>query len=385
MVTLPGTVELTVITIAAMLPFPKNITAPKVARRFSKLAIVIPAHNESSTILQCLNSLRNCDPLGHGPDITVVVIADNCTDSTAELASSAGATTIVRSDASRQGKGFVLQDGFATLMACGFDAFVVLDADTVVEPNFLREITAQLDAGADAVQVRYLARNPHQSLYSRLSAIGLMAINGMRPVARSRLGLSAGLVGNGFALSKDTLIAVPFTSSSIVEDLEYHLNLVRAGKIVAFARHTTVRADLPVAGDAAARQHSRWEGGRLRLARENTIPLLSELVGGHLTLLEPLLDLLTLPLSFQLVLLTTIFLAGSATAKLYTLAAFAIVSAHVAVAAMKANGEIWDLALLPLVPLYIVWKLLIATRIVTFSRREAKWLRTQRAEVPSER
>jgi hypothetical protein len=82
--------------------------------------------------------------------------------------------------------------------------------------------------GADAVQCRYTTLNVDASLRTRLMNVSLMAFNALRPRGRSAMGLSAGILGNGFALSAETLRPVPYTADSVVEDLEYHLLLGRA-------------------------------------------------------------------------------------------------------------------------------------------------------------
>ena len=170
---------------------------------------------------------------------------------------------VERIDALRRGKGYALEDPFAMLLAEGFDAFIVIDADTVVEPNLLVEIVTLFESGADGVQTRYGVLNYNVSTRTRLMNIALMAFNVLRPRGRDRLGLSSGILGNGFALSRATLIAVPYAAHSIVEDLEYHLKLVRHDRRIEFADRTTVRADMPVSApprtDATGRDGRRGE------------------------------------------------------------------------------------------------------------------------------
>jgi cellulose synthase/poly-beta-1,6-N-acetylglucosamine synthase-like glycosyltransferase len=196
--------------------------------------------------------------------------------------------------------------------------------------------------------------------------------------------LSAGILGNGFALRGETLLTVPYFTSSIAEDLEYHLKLVRAGKKVAFTDRTAVRADMPIGWNAAARQRARWEGGRLRMLRENALPLARELLAGHLTVLEPLLELLTLPMSFQIALLAVILALGTTPLEMFALVSGAIVATYFTAAVLISDGDLWDLAILPAVPFYIGWKLMLSIKILRFSRKDAKWLRTPRTQVTSE-
>ena len=121
---------------------------------------VIPAHDEASGIARCVESLRLA---ATAQTAEVVVIADNCTDQTGAVARSAGARVIERNDPAHRGKGYALEFAFRRLIAEGADAFLVVDADSRVAPNFIAEMAAALEAGAGAVQCRYLVANPGAS------------------------------------------------------------------------------------------------------------------------------------------------------------------------------------------------------------------------------
>jgi cellulose synthase/poly-beta-1,6-N-acetylglucosamine synthase-like glycosyltransferase len=379
LITLPGTCELALLTLAGILPprrRPADVAGLKPA--IAKLALVVPAHDEAVTIARCVRSLAACDPPGHGCATTIVVIADNCIDTTAELAESAGARVIVRIDAEHRGKGFALEDAFATLLAEGFDALMVIDADTVAKPNLVLEIVAILDRGADGVQTRYGVLNPGVSIRTRLMNVALMAFNVLRPRGRDRLGLSVGILGNGFALSRATLEAVPYDVHSIVEDLEYHLRLVRDGRRIEFADRTAVYADMPTGGSSAATQRARWEGGRLRIIADHSTGIAAEILRGNPKLAEPLLELLLLPLAYQVVLLLITLAIPFTPARIYALAGLSMVSVHVLAGIVIGGGNLDDFASLLAAPVYLTWKLTMSRLILKTARRDSSWLRTER-------
>ena len=377
--TLPGTCELVMLTASAVLlprRRPPSDTPP--GPTIATFAIVVPAHDEAATIVRCVRSIARCAPPLHGVAISIVVIADNCTDSTPALAKSAGARVIIRSDALRQGKGFALQDSFATLLAEGFDAVAVIDADTLVEPNLLTEFVAVLESGADGVQAAYGVLNCNVSIRTRLMKVALMAFNLLRPRGRDRLGLSAGILGNGFALSRTTLEAVPYDAHSIVEDLEYHLRLVRAGRRIQFAENTTVCADMPASGRGVATQRARWEGGRLRMIADHSTSLAAGIVHGNTRLIEPLLDLMLLPLAFHVGLLLVTLALPLTPARIYALVALVVVGIHIVAAIGIGGGAIEDFAVLLAAPFYIAWKLTVSPMIPAMARHSTPWIRTKR-------
>lgn len=378
----PGTIELLALTLAGVLPARRPRADGSDGRDLHVVAVV-PAHDEEAGITRCVESLRACAPVDDR--FSIAVIADNCSDATAERARAAGARVLERHDPTKSGKGHALAWAFRRLLAEDADVLLVVDADTVVEPGLVAALRGRFAAGADAVQTRYGVRNADESLRTRLMNVALLAFNVLRPRGRDRLGLSVGILGNGFALARDTLLAVPYDAHSVVEDLEYHLALVRAGKRVEFADETTVRADMPVGGRGVDTQRARWEGGRLRMIRETAPALAGEVASGRLRLLEPLLELLLLPLAFHVVLLAAALAIPWGPGRLYASFGLGLVGVHVVAGIVVGGGGRRDLVALLAAPVYVLWKVGLSHAIARASRREADWVRTERADATSER
>lgn len=383
--TLPGTAYLAVLTTAAAraLQYPPAAqTRPRSARvpgpDALRVVIVVPAHNESLGLLRTLHSLRR-ETAGCAHTRTVVV-ADNCSDDTAAVARAAGVEVLERHDPSHRGKGHALRFAFDAISDA--DWFIVIDADTDVQPAFLAAMRAAMTPGAAALQCRYGVRDPLQSQRNTLTDVALGAWNVLRPRGRAALGLSAGILGNGFALARATLQAVPYSAESIVEDVEYHHLLVRAGLRVRWVDAALVRGDMPQASTAASQQRARWEGGRLRLLAEHAPSLLRGVCRGQWRLADPLLDLLLLPLAWHLALLGTALLSGlaSGSTAVQALAVVGLVTLalHVGVALrLIGAGRVHARALLG-APAYVCWKLCLAAAIWRASRRNAAWVRSAR-------
>ena len=373
--TLPGTLELMLLTLGGVLPARRHRTA-QLPEPF-RLAVVIPAHDEELTINRCLLSLRSANRQGIA--LELIVIADNCTDGTALRARELGARVIERFNANERGKGYALDFAFQSLLPRGYQGFAVVDADSEVAPNFLTEICALLQAGAGAVQCRYLTRGIDDSFRSRLTRLASGAFNILRPRGRDRLGCSAGLYGNGFALSAETVRQVPYSACSVVEDVEYHLALVRAGCRVLFADGTAVYAGLPAAGsESADTQRARWEGGRLRMLAIKTPGLLREVLLGKPALIEPLLDLLLLPLAFHVVLLALAVFSPMPAVRELALAGLITVLSHLLATIRVTGGGTKEIGALAAAPFYVGWKLLLLPRLLKGARTDALWVRTER-------
>jgi cellulose synthase/poly-beta-1,6-N-acetylglucosamine synthase-like glycosyltransferase len=230
----------------------------------------------------------------------VWVIADNCSDATADRARAAGAHVLVRDDRERRGKGYALEHAFACLLEDGFaEAMVVVDADTVVSRNLLAAFSARLEAGAAAIQADYRVRNPDASWRTRLMAVALALMNTLRCLGRDRLGCSVGLRGNGMCFSARLLREVPHRAFSIVEDLEYGIRLGLAGHRVCFASEALVLGEMVSGATASRSQRRRWERGRREMARRHGVSLLLRgLAHGDRVLVDLGLDLLVPPLAF---------------------------------------------------------------------------------------
>ncbi len=375
--TLPGTLELLALTLAALLPKKCLITArPLKPSALPKLVIVIPAHNEAEGITACLVNLQA--GLHKTSACDLVVIADNCQDDTADRAVKAGARVLVRQDEVKRGKGYALDHAFNILLAEQYDGFLVLDADSRIDENLISEFQYAFAQGIEALQCRYRIANPDQSRRARLQYIAWLAFNELRLSGREKLAVSVGILGNGFALSRTALEAVPYEAGSIAEDMEYHLRLVAAGFKVHFLDTVCVYSDAPNQDANAASQRTRWEGGRFRLIIDHVPALLKAVLSGQWNLLEPLFELLLLPLAYHVLLLMLTLLIPVTSLQWYAGAALSLVYVHVMLAILLGGGGLKELKVLATVPVYMVWKLTLLPKLWANSRHNAAWQRTDR-------
>ncbi|HEX3940848.1 MAG TPA: glycosyltransferase family 2 protein [Acidobacteriaceae bacterium] len=375
--TLPVTFELAMLTAAFFLPRRKP-RPDQIAGR-TKLAILVPAHDEETLIARTVGSLR----ASAGSQTRIVVIAHNCSDRTAERAREAGAEVLVYNDPEARGKGFALSAGFDHVFSQGASAALVVDADSIVSANLVPAVCAAFDNGASAVQCRYeMAAAPGRAK-TGLAALAFRGFNYIRARGRGRLGLSSGILGNGFAISQRVFLLAPYRALSVVEDLEYHIHLVLAGYRVDFLEQASVLASFPETKTGETSQRARWEGGRFRAAQQLLLPVGKRLLSGRARLFEPLADLITLPLAYAVFALLVLFLLSLASplpwARIYSLSALAIIGIHVVTAAFAGEDPRKELGLLLMAPAYILWKLRLVPSLLRGSSRNAAWVRTERA------
>lgn len=392
-------------------------TAPKRKRagdmRVSPLqaTIVIPAHNEEDVIAATLQSLANVEP-----KLPIVVIADNCSDRTAELALDAGAAVLERQNKDERGKGFALAYAFdvlingagneSELVGSGADAYIVVDADTQVQPDFAVRLLAELPDDPSipaAVQGRYGVLNGADGWRAALMSAAFDLVNHVRLLAIDHAGGCLGLKGNGMAFTRGCLDQYPMTGRSVTEDLDYAMDLMQHGGIrVQYAPHAFVCAQMPVTGEQARSQRQRWEGGRYRVVLSRAPQLVKALIKtGDCRFFGAMLELLQPPLAEQvagaigLCSLAILCWILSSTFTVYAMlaAGFSVLSIvlYVFMGLAFAGAKKETFKALAFAPIYIVWKLVLYAIGLVSGRRtgkadtggaDAEWVRTSRIKIP---
>lgn len=347
-----------------------------------KIAVVIPAHNEEAGIAATIASVRRCRYPAAAYEI--MVIADNCTDRTAAVAQAAGATVWVRHDPARRGKGQAL-DWFLRQWGEASQAYAItalIDADTVVAPDFLREIAASLaHSEVQVVQGFYGVANPLENWRTALATAALCVFHHLRPAGRNRLGGSAGLKGNGMAFRTALLRHYGWPAHSIVEDLEFSLLLLRDQILVHYNPDAAVYGEMARTRQQAGVQRRRWESGRWQMVRTYARQLLRQgWQERQVALLDGFLDLATPPLALLVAATGGLWLLGLLFFPVYAflpgwcllgLAAYVMAGLWL----KKAPLRVW--LYLGAAPLFILWKLPI--HIASLVRRSTTvWQRTPR-------
>lgn len=372
--------------LAALAVLARRQTPPARSAPRLRFDVVVPAHDEEAEIARTVESLLALD---YPRELfRVVVIADNCRDQTAARAAAAGAHVMVRDEPEHRGKGYALVYAFGRSLDEDFaDAVVVVDADTVVSNNLLTAFAGRFETGAVVVQADYGVRNARSSWRTRMMTIALATFHGVRSLARERLGLSCGLRGNGMGFSRTVLRAQPYGAFSIVEDLEYGLQLGYAGVRVQYVHEARVLGQMVVTEQASRSQRLRWECGRQALVQQQIPRLIRQAWRRRdLLLLDLAADLLVPPLG-QLVALNAtgiilcVFVAGLE-GRVIPLAASVWGVSFLGTLLYVLRG--WSLSgigpsgLLDLLwaPVYVIWKLTLRFR--GKGKRPEEWIRTTR-------
>lgn len=229
-------------------------------RRF---ALVIAARNESAVIGNLIDSLHAQNyPRGQ---YEVIVAPNNCTDDTEAVAVRHGAR-IFRPEGAIRSKGEVLAQVVDKLvLAEGFDAMCVFDADNLVDGAFLARMNGALAGGAQVAQGFRDSKNPEQSAISGCYSICYWMLNRFYNSARSALGLSALVNGSGFAVTAALLRRLGgWHTVTMTEDYEFSAQCAMLGERVHFVPEAVVYDEQPLTFAQSWRQRRRWTTGGLQ-------------------------------------------------------------------------------------------------------------------------
>lgn len=227
----------------------------------TSFALVVAAHNEELVIGQIIESLKSLDyPKGL---FDIFVIADNCTDMTAEIACQHGVMVYERFESEKRGKGFALEWMFNKIfeMEKKYDAVVVFDADNLASKNFLKEMDKKLKQGYKVVQGYLDSKNPHDSWISEAYSIAFWSSNRLFQLARANLGLSNQIGGTGFCVDTNILKELGWGATCLTEDLEFTCKLVLNNFKVGWAHEAVVYDEKPLTLAQSWRQRKRWMQG----------------------------------------------------------------------------------------------------------------------------
>ncbi len=329
-----------------------------------RFLVMIPAFNEELVIGRTLAALV----ADIRPRDTVLVIADRCTDATAAIALEAGAMVHKRLPGEEPGRAAARQDGVRIALGLDWDAVVMIDADSVVEPGFFAACEAALDSGAEALQCRSEA-----ALGSRIldhTAVASFALQGITlPRGRDRLGLLVRLRGTGMVLSRHVLENFAFRAAAS-EDLWYSLDLCLAGIRPRHLETARLRSMNVGTWKAAGDQRVRYEAGRMGAAREFAGPLLRRHDAASLEAAWFLLSPPFAVAAFSVALAVVLgLLAHSAPVVLAFTGTLAVIAGVLLVGLVQSRAS-WRTWLgLAIAPWYVPWKVLIQLRALTSVRR----------------
>lgn len=229
-----------------------------------KYAAIIAARNERVVIAQLIESIKKQKYPSESCDI--YVIADNCTDDTAEVAEAAGATVFCRNNQNLVGKGYALNFGFKKLVEAGrfsdYDGFFVFDADNLLDENYITEMNKVFDSGYRIVTSYRNSKNYDTNWISAGSS--LWFLREAKYINRSRMLLnsSCAVSGTGFLVSREIIEANRgWQYYLLTEDIEFSIDNVIKNEKIGYAENAMLYDEQPYTFRESWNQRIRWAKG----------------------------------------------------------------------------------------------------------------------------
>lgn len=349
-----------------------------------RTAVLVPAHNEAAGIAAALQSMRE----QLAPGDRLIVVADNCSDATAEVARAAGAEVAERSNLELRGKGYALDHGIRFLEAAPPEIVLIVDADCKLHPGSLDRLARRCAQTNRPVQALDLMHAPAGAgLKIRIAAFAWAVKNHVRPLGNHRLGLPCPLMGTGMAFPWALIRSAPLASGHIVEDMRLGLDLAAIGAAPVFCPEALVTSMFPTSAQGIDEQRARWEQGHVGvMLTEGPRALWRALTRRRPALAVMVLDLAVPPLTVLVLMLVGLTfvdglfaaLSGSYSPVGLAVASVGMLGSAVALAWWRFGREIVSAGELLRAPVYVLAKLPLYARF--FKRGKREWVRAERSD-----
>lgn len=279
----------------------KTARPSKKSSKFLRFAVAIPSHNEAPVIAHTVSTILDAD---YPPELLdIYVVADHCTDETAQAARQAGATCLERQDGERSGKGAALSWLLMRIFEkkTDYQAVAIFDADTQVDPAFFRIMNDRLSAGSQVVQGNHFIRNPEDGWFPSLTWAMFLIDNRCQNLGRTNLGLSAKNMGDSICFQSGVLRWFGW-GKGLTEDYAFRQKLLLEGYRIEYEPAAIGNGYAAANWVEARTQRARWLRGTYISSRQSARKMLTtglknrdpSLIDGALQALLPSYSTLTL-------------------------------------------------------------------------------------------
>ena len=274
-----------------LLKKPKKFSAKKQHR----FAVVVSARNESSVIGNLISSIRNQNYPQELVDI--FIIADNCTDNTAEIARSAGAIVYERFNKEQVGKGYALDWMFNIIESeyadRNYEGYIIFDADNVLDPNNIAEMNKVFDNGYRIITSYRNSKNYDTNWITAGYSLWFLREAKYLNNARMQLGTSCAISGTGFLVSADVIRENNgWIHHLLTEDIEFTTDSIIHGEKIGYCADAILYDEQPTKFGQSYTQRLRWAKGFYQVFRNYGVKLIKGVFKGSFSCFDMLMTIM---------------------------------------------------------------------------------------------
>ena len=314
-------------------------------QRQRRFLVFYPAYNEDSVIVNSVDKFLYQDY--PADKFQLVVISDHMRDETNELLRSCP-ITLLTPVFEKSSKAKAMQYAINEVQG-EFDNVVILDADNVVQPEFLSCLNTLCNAGYEVIQCHRCAKNSNNDV-AMLDGASEEINNTIFRKAHNRLGLSSALIGSGMCFTYELFRQNVFQLSTAGEDREMEALLLRQKVFIKYAAEIHVFDEKVSNKDNFQRQRMRWMTAQIQSLFRQLPQIPSAIVHGNLNFIDKTIQQALIPRSILIVLLTAIsilmsFVAPFWCTKWWVLWAILVVSLVIAIPPQLRSRSLFGKAL----------------------------------------
>lgn len=244
--------------ITALFLFKKRKKDSIVSDKYSHFTILIPARNEEEVIKDAIQSFKRQKYPKDNYEIVVVI--NNTTDNTLGVCNAEGVRCIL-CERKIKNKGDALKEAFDRLKKEKTDAYIIMDADNVVNDEFLGEMNKSLNEGTLVAKSSMDIKAKENTWVSSSYAIYFFIQSILYSIPRNNIGASCAINGTGIMIKKEVIDKYGFNVRTITEDLEF-MTLCALNNIkIKFVEGAICYAEHPSDFKVSMIQRRRWTKG----------------------------------------------------------------------------------------------------------------------------
>lgn len=289
---------------------------PDEASKNHRFAVVVSARNEGNVIGNLIRSIKT--QTYPSELIDIFIVADNCTDNTASICRELGANVYERFNTTLVGKGYALDWLFKKIDAdygdSAYDAYIVFDADNVIEPNFIEEMNKTYSSGYRIITSYRNSKNYGENWITAGYSLWFLREAKFLNNARMNLGTSCAISGTGFLVATSVIKENGgWIHHLLTEDIEFTTDSIIKGEKIGYCRNAMLYDEQPTSFYQSYIQRLRWSKGFYQVFMKYSKGLIKGIFKGNfscydmfmtltpamlLTLVSTVINIIAVPVGF---------------------------------------------------------------------------------------